>query len=45
MKWHLKNIYAKLGVAGRDEAVSRLRDQQMGENGADYRDCVRDNPD
>lgn len=45
VKWHLKNIYAKLGVAGRDEAVSRLRDQQMGENGADYRDCVRDNPD
>jgi len=26
VKWHLKNIYAKLGVAGRDEAVARVRD-------------------
>jgi len=26
VKWHLKNIYAKLGVAGRDEAVARARD-------------------
>ncbi|WP_050982986.1 LuxR C-terminal-related transcriptional regulator [Cupriavidus basilensis] len=26
VKWHLKNIYAKLNVGGRDEAVGRLRD-------------------
>jgi LuxR family maltose regulon positive regulatory protein len=26
VKWHLKNIYAKLGVASRDEAVARMRD-------------------
>ena len=26
VKWHLKNIYAKLGVAARDEAVARARD-------------------
>lgn len=24
VKWHLKNIYIKLGVAGRDEAVARM---------------------
>ncbi|SPA39651.1 putative ATP-dependent transcriptional regulator, LuxR-family [Cupriavidus taiwanensis] len=26
VKWHLKNIYIKLGVSGRDEAVALLRD-------------------
>jgi LuxR family maltose regulon positive regulatory protein len=26
VKWHLKNIYCKLGVNGRDEAVARSRD-------------------
>ncbi|CAG4886835.1 LuxR C-terminal-related transcriptional regulator [Paraburkholderia saeva] len=26
VKWHLKNIYMKLGVSGRDEAAARLRD-------------------
>ncbi|NOV22494.1 LuxR family transcriptional regulator [Cupriavidus necator] len=26
VKWHLKNIYAKLGVAGRGGAAARLRD-------------------
>lgn len=26
IKWHLKNVYGKLGVAGRDEAVARIRD-------------------
>jgi LuxR family maltose regulon positive regulatory protein len=26
VKWHLKNIYGKLGVAGRDDAVARMRD-------------------
>ncbi len=33
VKFHLKNIYAKLGVSARDEAVARLRDhiaQQTG---------------
>lgn len=25
VKWHLKNIYGKLGVTGRDDAVSRAR--------------------
>ena len=25
VKWHLKNIYGKLGVAGRDEAVAWVR--------------------
>ncbi|MGH8787800.1 MAG: LuxR C-terminal-related transcriptional regulator [Cupriavidus necator] len=28
VKWHLKNIYIKLGVTGRDEAVALLRDLQ-----------------
>lgn len=32
VKWHLKNIYLKLGVASRDEAVSRVRD--LGEQAA-----------
>ncbi|MGH8787111.1 MAG: LuxR C-terminal-related transcriptional regulator, partial [Cupriavidus necator] len=26
VKWHLRNVYAKLEVTGRDEAVARLRD-------------------
>ncbi|WP_372659244.1 LuxR C-terminal-related transcriptional regulator [Hydrogenophaga sp.] len=26
VKWHLKNVYAKLGVYGRDDAVARARD-------------------
>ncbi|MCY1426724.1 HTH-type transcriptional regulator MalT [compost metagenome] len=26
VKWHLKNIYGKLGVTGRDEAIARMRD-------------------
>ncbi|MGH8429998.1 MAG: helix-turn-helix domain-containing protein, partial [Solimonas sp.] len=26
VKWHLKNIYAKLGVGGRGGAAARLRD-------------------
>lgn len=26
VKWHLKNVYGKLGVTGRDDAVARARD-------------------
>lgn len=26
VKWHLKNVYGKLGVTGRDDAVARSRD-------------------
>ena len=26
VKWHLKNIYVKLGVANRHEAIKRVRD-------------------
>lgn len=26
VKWHLKNVFGKLGVASRDEAVAKLRD-------------------
>jgi LuxR family maltose regulon positive regulatory protein len=26
VKWHLKNIYGKLGVSGRDDAIARMRD-------------------
>lgn len=29
VKWHLKNIYAKLDVSGRDEAVGRARDMEI----------------
>lgn len=28
VKYHLRNVYAKLGVTGRDEAVARLREMQ-----------------
>ena len=30
VKWHLKNIYGKLGVSSRDEPVARIRDLQRG---------------
>jgi len=30
VKWHLRKIYAKLGVAERDEAVARMRDLESG---------------
>ncbi|WP_213957765.1 MULTISPECIES: LuxR C-terminal-related transcriptional regulator [unclassified Variovorax] len=30
VKWHLKNIYGKLGVAGRDEAVAWMRVSGLG---------------
>ena len=26
VKWHLRNVYSKLGVVGRDDAVARARD-------------------
>ncbi|AET94366.1 two component LuxR family transcriptional regulator (plasmid) [Burkholderia sp. YI23] len=29
VKWHLKNIYSKLGVSCRDEAVKRMRDFEL----------------
>ncbi|MFJ4067202.1 LuxR C-terminal-related transcriptional regulator [Pseudomonas sp. NPDC089996] len=29
VKWHLKNVFAKLEVSGRDEAIARWRDQTM----------------
>lgn len=29
VKWHLTNIYGKLGVSGRDEAIERIRDLQV----------------
>lgn len=29
VKWHLKNIYGKLGVSSRDEAVARMRDRGL----------------
>ena len=31
VKWHLKNIYGKLDVSGRDEAVARVRDLEWGD--------------
>ena len=34
VKWHLKNIYGKLGVAGRDDAVARMRDLGLGAGSA-----------
>ncbi|TDF83808.1 LuxR C-terminal-related transcriptional regulator [Pseudomonas sp. H9] len=30
VKWHLKNVFGKLGVTGRDEAIARWRDQTIG---------------
>jgi len=32
VKWHLKNIYGKLGVSSRDEAVARVRDLMLDAN-------------
>ena len=29
VKWHLKNIYGKLGVSGRDDAIARMRDIEV----------------
>ncbi|MNF10035.1 HTH-type transcriptional regulator AlkS [compost metagenome] len=26
VKWHMKNIFYKLGVTGRDEAIAKTRD-------------------
>ena len=34
VKWHLRKIYLKLGVAERDQAVARLRDMTSGESPA-----------
>lgn len=31
VKWHLRKVYGKLGVTGRDEAVARLRDSGLGQ--------------
>jgi len=33
VKWHLKNIFAKLGVANRTQAVLRLQELGMGHAG------------
>jgi LuxR family maltose regulon positive regulatory protein len=35
VKWHLKNIYGKLGVSSRDEAVARVRDFELGRASAE----------
>lgn len=32
VKWYLSRIYGKLRVAGRDEAVARVRDLGLGTN-------------
>jgi LuxR family maltose regulon positive regulatory protein len=37
VKWHLKNIYGKLGVAGRDDAVARMRDLGWSADGRSVR--------
>ena len=29
VKWHMKNIFYKLGVTGRDEAIAKVRDLQL----------------
>ncbi|MFS8978154.1 LuxR C-terminal-related transcriptional regulator [Cupriavidus necator] len=33
VKWHLRNIFRKLGVSSRDEAVARVRDRELGQGG------------
>ncbi|MNZ72044.1 HTH-type transcriptional regulator AlkS [compost metagenome] len=29
VKWHMKNIFYKLGVTGRDEAIAKARDLDL----------------
>ena len=29
VKWHMKNIFYKLGVTGRDEAIAKVRDLEL----------------
>ncbi|MNP70128.1 Transcriptional regulatory protein LiaR [compost metagenome] len=31
VKWHIKNLFAKLDVTGRDDAIARWRDLQIGQ--------------
>ncbi|WP_432259800.1 LuxR C-terminal-related transcriptional regulator [Cupriavidus sp. TMH.W2] len=33
VKWHLRNIFRKLGVSSRDEAVARARDRELNQAG------------
>lgn len=33
VKWHLRNVFRKLGVSSRDEAVARVRDMELGGGG------------